>query len=744
LLSYPKYASVVLDLAIDKPLDYGIPQTLIEKVKKGTRVEVPLRGKRQKGYVLEIKNAATFSKVLPILEVTSDSATLPEELLELALWISKYYASALSKVLRVVIPSVIKKEVDVKKQAYVARTKSRKEIMDACTKIRIKAPAQAAILDVMLKVQKQILLTELLERANCSRAPVTSLVKSGFLAIHSIRLDSNSLINEEYFRTQPKRLSDEQQKAFTHIKKGLEEKEFNAHLLYGVTGSGKTEIYLQAIAKTLQCGKGAIVLVPEISLISQIAERIRTRFEEPIAIFHHRLSEGERCEAWNRIKAGEINLVIGARSAVFSPVRQLGLIIVDEEHESSYKQEEEPCYHARDVAVMRARMVNASVILGSATPSFETYTNAVSGKYHLHQLLKRAEKSLTPRVIIVDMNEEFQNKQRFTNFSEPLLERIKQRSEKGEQTILFLNRRGYHTALFCNECQKPIRCSQCEMTLTFHLERNSLTCHLCGYTLSPPPRECPHCKKQELMKYRGVGTELLEKSLHAVFPEIRTLRIDADTTRHKGSHQTLLRAFGTGKADVLIGTQMVAKGLHFPEVTLVGVMNCDTALNIPDFRSSETVFQLITQVAGRAGRGVLPGEVIIQTRMPENSTIQYASKHDFFGFYKEEIVSREIFLFPPFSRLIKLVFSGKNEQKTLEAGHLFRNALLTTLTDDHQLSPLVPSGRAKVKNSYRFQCFIKGHSVYAMNQRIKGIRDSLCIPKNIKVLVDVNPVSIYF
>jgi primosomal protein N' (replication factor Y) (superfamily II helicase) len=739
------YASVILDVALDKTLDYSIPLELLSSVKKGMRVEVPVKGHARAGYIFEIKEKPDFPKVLPITKILSENTLVTEDLFELALWISKYYCAPLSQVLKVMLPSSIRKEVKPKQQLYVMRAKTKEQLSELCKEIRPRFPSQAAILDVMLQVRKGILLSELLEKTEGSRSSVNTLEKKGYLALDIVRTDSSPLVNEQYFRTKPKTLNEEQQVAFQKVVKSLEAERFETHLLHGVTGSGKTEIYLQSIEKTLERGRGAIMLVPEISLTTQTIERFRSRFEVPIAVLHHRLSHGERCEEWNNIRTGKAKIVIGARSAIFSPLQNLGLLIVDEEHENSYKQSEEtPCYHARDIAVMRGMQKGATVILGSATPSLESFHNAKTGKYILSTLHLRAEAANRPHVKIVDMKREFQKANGYTNFSEILLEGIKKRHEQGEQTILFLNRRGYHTTFFCQECRETISCAHCDMALTFHQKENTLACHLCGYTLSPPPKVCPRCNNLDPMTYRGVGTELLEKSLLAVIPGIRTIRVDADTTRHKGSHQKLLRDFGTGKADVLIGTQMIAKGLHFPEVTLVGVINCDVALNLPDFRASETVFQLITQVAGRSGRGVIPGEVILQTCMPENSTIRLAAEQNYEGFYEEEIATRELFRFPPFTRMVKIAFSGRDEKKTSQIAMNFRARLVTLLTKDNEIHPVIPAGHAKVKDKYRFQLLIRGNNIYQINKAIKELTTSSAIPKSIKMLVDVNPSSTFF
>ncbi len=744
--NYPQYASVILDAAIDKLLDYGIPHEYAGKIAQGIRVEVPVRGSIQSGYVYEIKKSSPFPNVKPIAKVISEQQLITPELFNLALWMSKYYCSSLQKVLKMMLPASVRRNMQAKEQLFIMRGKTKEELKTLCESLRSRYPAQSAILDVMLQVKKGILLTQLLEQADTSRSPVDALVKKGFLILDIVRIDRSPLVGEEYFQTKPKLLNQAQAEALQKIVKSIECALFETHLLFGITGSGKTEIYLQAIDKALQLCKGTLMLVPEISLTPQTIERFRSRFEGKIAILHHRLSQGERFDEWQKIHRGEAPIVIGARSAIFSPIRNVGLIIIDEEHESSYKQTDEaPCYNARDVAVMRGKMAHAAVILGSATPSLESFYNAKQGKYVLSPLPLRAEAAASlPTFTIVDMKREFDKAKGYTNFSEVLLEGIKKRAVVGEQTILFLNRRGYHTLLLCRSCQYSLKCAHCDVSLTFHLGENALTCHLCGFSLTPPPRICPSCNQNETMKYRGVGTEQVEKSLYAVLPEIRIIRIDADTTKHKGSHQKLLRDFATGKGDVLLGTQMIAKGLHFPQVTLVGVLNCDPGLNIPDFRSSETTFQLITQVAGRAGRGSIPGEVIVQTSIPENTTVKLAAQQNYPAFYEDELSSRQLFHYPPCTQMVKISFSGEHEKETVAIAEAFRKELQQLLPSQFLLNPLVPSGHAKVKNKYRFQFFVRGPSIYKINEAITQTKGMMKIPAKVRLLVDVHPLSTFF
>lgn len=743
--AFELYASVVLELSIDKMLDYGIPSEYLSVLKPGMRVEVPLRGKPQEGYVVSIKEKPDFSPVKPISRLLSSVELVTPDLLKLALWMSRYYSAPLRQVFKAMVPSGLRGQTKVKEQLYITRRKTREELADYCRDIRNKHPAQAAVLDVILKVTKGILLSELLEETQGSRSPVDTLVKKGLLNSGTMQIDRSPLADQEYFKTKPKTLNHEQKAAFDTIAESMDKNRFGVHLVHGVTGSGKTEIYLQAIDKALRMNKSSLMLVPEIALTGQTIERFRSRFEGNIAILHHRLSQGERFDEWHKIQRGEAKIVIGARSAVFSPAVNLGLIIVDEEHENSYKQSEEaPCYHARDMAVMRGKLTESTVILGSATPSLESYYNATIGKYRLNSLSVRAADSSMPNVKIIEMKHEYDKAKGFTNFSEALLDGIKKRQAIGEQTILFLNRRGYHTSLLCGTCGLSLKCVQCDLSLTFHKGESALRCHLCGFEISPPPVTCKSCKSDTPLKFKGVGTEQIERALHAIFPEIRTLRIDADTTKHKGSHQKLLRDFATGKADVLIGTQMIAKGLHFPQVTLVGILNSDATLNLPDFRASEMAFQLITQVSGRSGRGELQGEVLIQTCMPQNQTILDASRSDYLSFYKHEIALRELFNYPPFTQMVKIGLSGTDESLTMQASEQLRLKLAQGLPSTFETNATIPCGYTKIKNRFRFQFLVRGPSVYPVSLALEALLQNNKLPRDLHVSIDVNPTSTYF
>ena len=737
-----RFATVILDDAIDKSLDYAIPQELWGKIYPGVRVEVPVKTSVRRATVLELKKSCPFARVRPLNSLASEKPLISEALFQLAKWMARYYGSPLGRVIRFLLPPSVRKGMKEKRQLFVKVLLSRPELAKLCEEKRGKSEKQAALLDVLLQSSKGMLLSELLEKSQAQRASLAILEKKGVVQLEPIAIDRSPLSEHEFFKTRPKQLSAEQKESLDKILHSLQGGFFQTHLLYGVTGSGKTEVYLQAIDAAISQNKSALLLVPEISLTEQTTERLRARFEDRIAILHHRLGEGERRDLWHKIHEGKIRLVVGARSAVFSPLENLGLIIVDEEHDGAYKQSDDgPCYHARDVAVMRGKLEKATVILGSATPSLESYTNATAGKYVLSTLKTRAESAELPQVTVVDMRPEFAKAKGFTLFSEHLLEGIKKRLDVGEQTILFLNRRGFHSSLLCLSCGKTAECPHCKAALTFHKGNNALSCHLCQYEVSPPPRKCPSCHAEESFKFKGAGTEQVERALHAIFPAIRTLRVDADTTRHKGSHEKLLKQFRSGKADVLIGTQMIAKGLHFPSVTLVGVLHADAALQIPDFRAAETVFQLITQVSGRSGRGALSGEVILQTHLPDHPVILQAADQDYSSFYLAEIESRKLFDYPPFSHLVKLVFSGKAEKETALCATEARERLIFLLPPSFEITPAIPCGHAKIKDLFRYQFLIKGKSAMPVMDALKKLPP---LSRQIRMLTDVDPLSTYF
>lgn len=730
-------ASVLLDSGIEKPLDYLVPSNL--QVERGMRVKVPLQNREVTGTILDLKQISEFKKLKEICQLTE--AVLPRELFELGLWIAKYYVTPAGRVLRAMMPPSVRKEMGHQTQKWVRASVSLNELRSICEEKRLKSPIQAKVLDLLLQAPKGLFLSEILEKADVSQSPVQTLVKQKILELLEVATHRSPLEKADFFPTKHKKLSEEQGAALGKIAASLEREAFQTHLLYGVTGSGKTEVYLQAIDAALKNGKSALYLVPEIALTSQTIERLQSRFQQEIAVLHHRLSEGERHDAWHAMKSGKIRIALGARSAIFSPLQNLGLIIVDEEHEPSYKQSDEsPKYHARDVAVMRGKLNGATVVLGSATPSLESFANAVQGKYVLSKLQSRPEASVMPEVQLVDMQREYERNKGYTLFSDPLIKAMKARIEKGEQTLLFLNRRGYHTSAQCMSCGKSLSCPHCDLTLTYHLGSEILACHLCDYRISPP-RICPHCQSESSLKFKGAGTEMVERALHALLPEVRTLRLDADTTRHKGSHEKIFKQFRAGKADVLIGTQMIAKGLHLPMVTLVGVIGIDGSLSVPDFRAGEYAFQMLMQISGRSGRGALKGQVIVQTQLIDHPVIQWAAAHDYDAFFAEEYKTRQLFDFPPFTHLVKLTFAGSDAQSCENAAKTLREKLIEGLPKSVEIHPVIPCGYAKIKGLHRFQCLIKSRAVSLLLEPLARLTRETA---QYKLSIDVDPLTTYF
>jgi primosomal protein N' (replication factor Y) len=499
-------------------------------------------------------------------------------------------------------------------------------------------------------------------------------------------------------------LTAEQENSLSHITAALERRDYASFLLHGVTGSGKTEVYLKAIECVLQQDREAIFLVPEISLTPQMVERLKGRFGNQVAVLHSGLSQGERYDEWRKIQRRQVQVAVGARSAIFAPFTNLGLIIMDEEHETSYKQEETPRYHARDIAVWRAKENGAVLLMGSATPALETYALATRGRHQLLTMTERVGGRKLPRVHVVDMREELRTENR-SMFSRTLYDMIQDRLAKQEQIVLFLNRRGFSTFVMCRSCGHTLRCPHCDISLTYHKTNHTARCHYCGFSMRQP-QHCPECQSPHI-RFFGSGTQKIEAELAALFPGVRVIRMDVDTTSRKGAHEALLGKFRNGQADILVGTQMIAKGLDFPRVTLVGVIAADTSLHLPDFRAAEKTFQLLTQVGGRAGRHVLPGDVVIQTYTPEHYSIRFATGHDYTGFYEWEMRHRKQNGYPPFYRLVLMTFSHEEVPVVVQATEQFARYLKPRLAPTSKLLGPVASPIARLKDRFRFQLMLK-------------------------------------
>lgn len=620
------------------------------------------------------------------------------------------------------------------------------EITRLIEQLTRKAPKQADVLRVS-RDMGPLPAAELARRAGTTPGTVRELIKKGYLAASRKEVFRDPLASRHFDKTEPMNPTADQLKALKAITGAIDSGKQVTFLLHGVTGSGKTEVYLQAIAHCLKKGRQAIVLVPEISLTPQMVERFRGRFGELVAVLHSRLSTGERFDEWKQIKEERVQVVVGARSAVFAPFADPGLIIIDEEHETSYKQEDNPKYHAREVAIARAQLNGSVVVLGSATPSLESYTRAALGRYKLLSLDRRVLGRPLPVVEVVDLRKEMRDSHR-SIFSRRMVEKVTGALERKEQVILFLNRRGYSTFVVCRECGLVMKCSRCSISLTLHAGENLLRCHYCDYRVQAPAH-CPQCGSGSIRHF-GIGTQKVEEEVKKWFPEARAARMDMDTTARKGSHEQILNQFKEGRIDILIGTQMIAKGLDFPGVTLVGVITADTALNLPDFRSAERTFQLLTQVAGRAGRGDMPGEVLIQTYNPEHYSIVNAQTHNYTGFYKEEMNTRQALEYPPYCSLVRIVIYGNEENSVIRGADILAANLSQILSqmslgvDQPMLGP-APAPLSKLRNRYRWQICLKGKPGKLLRQ---AARDAVARAEqdpffgNLGMSVDVDPLGI--
>lgn len=734
------YARVLVDRSIHREFDYLVPETFADRVNVGSRVRVPFREKSALATVVALLSESSAKGIRPIEAILGDKPALTEKLIELGKWMSLYYCCAIETVMRSLLPQVIRRgKVGWKKQLFVIATK---EIAaEEIAKLRRRAPRQAELLEAIAVLREPIPAAKLLRQTSLDNQSLRGLEKRGFIILREEAVVRDPHSVEQFVASSHLTLNSQQASALKAIEEALLLPEkAKPILLHGVTGSGKTEIYLQGIAATINRGKTAIVLVPEISLTPQTVERFKSRFadrHDTVAVLHSRLSEGERHDEWHKIQSGDARIVVGARSAVFAPLENLGLIVVDEEQETSYKQEDAPHYHARDVAIVRAKMEQSVVLLGSATPSLESYYNAVQGKYQLLKLTQRIDDCQMPVMRIVDLRSERRKQKVAAILSEQLSTAISRRLEKREQTILFLNRRGFSTSLLCSACGEARNCPNCSVALTFHRTAARLSCHLCGH-MAAVPKRCPACSQDALI-YAGFGTEKVEANVTQFFPKAVVRRMDADTMTRKDAYRETLNAFRSGKIDILVGTQMIAKGLHFPNVTLVGIINADLALHLPDFRAGERTFQLLTQVAGRAGRGETPGEVFVQTYTPFSPSIQFARHHDFDGYFEQELEFRERCDFPPFRHVILITVRSSHEERGRFSAETIARRLRESLPDEFILSEPTPAPLEKLQGQFRFHILIRGVAIMRLSRIVRETLDKLPLPQEVFASVDVDP-----
>ncbi|HLR63914.1 MAG TPA: primosomal protein N' [Pseudogracilibacillus sp.] len=795
-------AKVIVDVPssnVNQTFDYEIPAKYKHILKAGMRVVIPFGPRKITGFVMQITEHSEHDHLKAIIDVLDIEPVLTEELLALGKWLAKTTASLYITTFQAMLPQVLKSKyekevVRLSDEAlgqpfdhlipvdgsidydtlidHLDDALSLKELIDAkklmiryVVKSRItkkyekvvypgdieELEAHLASLSKNASVQKKIIAyfiemnVSIKEKELCAILDINPANLKPLLTKGLIDIKEHEVYRDPYKRsfeqTEKLTLTDQQAVALRQIQAAIEAQKQETFLLYGVTGSGKTEVYLQAIDDVLQAGKEAIVLVPEISLTPQMVERFKGRFGSDVAVMHSALSVGERYDEWLKVQRKEVKVVVGARSAIFAPFENVGIIIIDEEHESTYKQEETPRYHARDVAIKRAEMNNCPVILGSATPTLESYARSLKDVYTLLILSERTNQQAMPKVDVIDMRAELHAGNR-TMFSRQLMAGMKERIAKGEQIVLLLNRRGYSNFALCRDCGHVEQCPNCDISLTYHKGHHRLKCHYCQHEM-PMSKTCPQCEG-DAIRFFGTGTERVEEELTKLMPEVGIIRMDVDTTRRKGAHERLLNKFANQEADILLGTQMIAKGLDFENVTLVGVLAADSMLHLPDFRSAEKTFQLMTQVSGRAGRHELEGEVIVQSYTPDHYSIELASQYDYEAFYKREMGMRHAFLYPPYMFILLITVTHPNEFKANELAHEIRQYIDRHRGQQTTVLGPSPSPLARIKNKYRFQLMMKYRQeshIYDYIGRLSEVFKE-ALNQDAQIIIDFNPQHI--
>ena len=801
-------AEVIVDVSaypIDRPFDYIVPESMELIIETGLRVKVPFGPRKVLGYITKLKDESEleFAKLKPLDELIDLEPVLSDELLELSSWLAVQTLSYEIDAMQVMLPAAMRaryekyiivdepeliededfrsflanrKRVAMKEaESFGMLGKLKKHVKEGIVKVETTVSQQTAVKKVrMIRMEEEARLQSIKEtlRVNAKRQVelIDWMIEHAGEIVSAKNLMEETGIQHSVLKTliergaaheqfeevyrepdapqlqdgpSPEHLTGEQQVALDLITSSIETEKPETFLLHGVTGSGKTEVYLRAIQRVLERGQEAIVLVPEISLTPQMTSRFMARFGPLVAVMHSALSAGEKYDEWRKIQRREVKVVVGARSAIFAPFENIGIIILDEEHESTYKQEDTPRYHARDVAIKRSEFYGCPVILGSATPSLESYARASKGVYTLLTLTRRAMNQELPHVNVVDMRDELKSGNR-SMFSVDLAEAIRKRLDSGEQSILFLNRRGFSSFVLCRDCGTTVECPNCDISLTYHRAHEQLKCHYCGHE-EKVPQECPECKSEHI-RFFGTGTQKVQDEVAKNFPDARVIRMDVDTTRKKGSHERLLRQFSEGKADILLGTQMIAKGLDFPNITLVGVLAADTTLHLADFRAAEKTFQLMTQVSGRAGRHDLPGEVFIQTYSPEHYAIELAKEQHYEPFYELEMAARRQFGYPPYYFVTLIQFSHEDLLKVADFASKGATYLKENLSPDTAIIGPTAAAISRVNNRYRYQCLIKYKKEPKLTETLQNLirlYRTNWIKSGLLMTVDVEPVSIY-
>lgn len=748
-MSYEKFADIIIDIShenLDKTYQYAIPEKYSSLAVIGAPVVVPfgLGNRTINGYIVGLSDKPKISidKIKPIHHVVEKAPVIESHLIYLAYWIKESFGGTMNDALKTVMP--VKKAVKIKEKRSILLIKPIDELKDIYEEQKRKNnAARVRLLNALLK-DKILDYDEVIHKLNIGRPTLKWFEESAIIKIESKQLYRNPIDLQNTIQA-PVKLNEDQKYIVEHIIKDYNEGIRSTYLIHGITGSGKTEVYMEIISKVIASGRQVIVLIPEIALTFQTVNRFYKRFGDRISILNSKMSEGERYDQSLRAKNGDIDIMIGPRSALFTPFQKLGLIIIDEEHEGSYKSESTPKYHAVDVARKRAELTGAFVILGSATPSLESYQRASLGEYKLYTLSKRAKEANPPKVWVVDLREELKQKNR-SIFSRKLRELMEDRLRKKEQIMLFINRRGYSGFVSCRSCGHVMKCSHCDISLTYHTN-GKLLCHYCGYE-ELMPNICPACGSKYIAAF-GTGTQKVEEMVRREFPGARILRMDTDTTKNKGGHQRILSAFANHKADILVGTQMIVKGHDFPLVSLVGIIAADLSLHAGDFRASERTFQLLCQAAGRAGRDAIPGEVVIQTYHPEHYSITTAAEGKYEEFFEQEILYRSLMQYPPVAHILLVLITAKEEEKAEMAinhiGEVLKECINTNQLSSKIIGP-APAGIAKVKDIYRRVIYIKDgnyNHLVGLKNYLEGYFTYSGRFQGCSLQFDFNPMSSY-
>jgi len=748
-------AQLVLPTPVDRTFDYLIPAPLAAAAIRGVRAVVPFGRRALTGYITGVTTESELpkDKLRGILELPDAVPLVDENMLRLTEWMAGYYACSWGEALQAVVPAVIRRGKALRTVGVLRlarghdETLAHADVLEEKAKDKLTSPLikQAKILRTVATFDDENWRPSVLaEKLGFSESPIATLRKDGWLLIERVPLEDDSDLGIELDES-PGPLTGEQERAVEEIARGVEAGDYRTYLLRGVTGSGKTEVYLQVLEKVLAAGKAAIILVPEISLTPQTVRRFsgRLRGRHGVAVLHSAMTDSDRRREWRRIESGEARVVIGPRSAIFAPVKNLGLVVVDEEHEPSYKQEHTPRYHARDVAVMRCHMQKAICLLGSATPSLESSHNATNRRYTLLELKSRVMERRLPTVSIVDMAEECRLQKRMALLSRTLVDELRDTVQRDEQAVMFLNRRGYHAFYQCTHCRELLQCPNCAVPMHHHRAVNKAVCHYCFETMHPPAN-CPTCGLGGL-EAKGMGTELLEEELARAIPGVRIARMDSDVMKSRDDYEEVLGQFKRQELSVLVGTQMIAKGLDFPNVTLVGVVQADLSTQLADFRAQERSFQLLTQVAGRAGRGTQHGRVVVQTFTPHHPCIELARRQDYWGFYEFELRARDMAKYPPFVRLLNMTIEARDQGKGLATAKLIRaKAEDWVVRHPGDMAALLGPSVApvsKIRNRYRWQFLVKANNHAAMRRICDMLKNEVRLGESLRVTLDVDPYS---